>query len=139
MPKIHSPRRRYSFGNRKRARGRLQYEFLEPGHPLAAEIGLTPTNKNVSTAPITWVETFSHVERIPLSSLASVDRTLPKGVKGPIPMAAGERVVQLRDDSSRSLRSLAQADRLLDDINEDFTIISGLGAQGALLVRGDGP
>jgi subtilisin family serine protease len=121
----------------------LQYEILEPRHLLAAEIGLThseiTTQQNVSTAPITWFETIAGVERIPLASLAAVDRTLPEGVKGPIPMAAGEWVVQLRPDSSRSLRSLGQVDRLLDDINNDFTIISGLGVQGALLVRADGP
>ncbi|HBJ34398.1 MAG TPA: hypothetical protein DDZ51_06465, partial [Planctomycetaceae bacterium] len=143
MPKIHTSRRRHSFGNRNQGRARLRYELLEPRHLLAAEIGLTPSNnthqQNVSTAPINWAETVAGVERIPLSLLASVDRTLPEGVKGPIPMAAGEWIVQLRPDAARGVRSLVQADRLLNDINNDFTIISGLGARGALLVRGDGP
>jgi subtilisin family serine protease/Tol biopolymer transport system component len=122
---------------------RLQYELLEPRHLLAAEIGLSQSaaaqQQNVANAPITWFEAVTGVQRVPLASLASVDRLLPEGVAGPIPRAAGEWIVQLRDAAARTVRRLGQADTLLDDLNNDFTVISGLGARGALLIRGDGP
>lgn len=135
---------RKSLGDRRAARARLRYELLEPRHLLAAELGLSQSSSaeqqnNVSNAPITWFETIAGVPRVPLASLASVDRLLPAGVAGPIPLAAGEWIVQLRDDTAHTVRRLAQADTLLDDLNSDFTIISGLGTRGALLVRADGP
>ena len=140
------PNSRYTFRarnlNQRRARIRLRYELLETRMMLAAEIsGLEPVPPAFvpdTLPPITWFESFQNVERIPLPSLASVDRTLPIDVVGPIALAVGEWIVQLKDTASRSLRSLGTADGLLIDDNNDFAVISGLGAKGLLLVRGQG-
>jgi subtilisin family serine protease len=144
--RVHSLLSRYSvrkaLSDRRAARTRLRYELLEPRHLLAAEIGFLQSSaveqQSVSTASITWFETVVGVERVPLASLASVDRLLPEGVVGPIPLAVGEWIVQLRADAASSIRKLADAALLLDDINNDFTVLSGLGSFGSILVQARG-
>ncbi len=151
------PDSRYTFRarnlNQRLARIRSRYELLESRTMLAAEVGAgiqasaayqqliateSPKGYTPTIAPITWFETFSTVERIPLPSLANVDRTLPIGTAGPVAASVGEWIVQLKAASAETVRQLATADSLLDDANDDFTIISGLGTKGSVLVRGQG-
>ena len=102
---------RYTFRQRnlkhRNSRIRLRYELLEPRTLLAAELGET---SDPNSGAITWFESFSTVERIPLASLASVDRTLPANVAGPVASSVGEWIVHLKDTAIHSLRSLRTAD-----------------------------
>ncbi len=91
-----------------------------------------------TTGPITWFESFPSVDRVSLESLARVDKLLPEGIAGPIEPAVGEWIVQLTDTAAKSLRTLGQGNAILNQTYGDFTIISGLGIEGLLLVRGRG-
>ncbi|WP_197453020.1 S8 family peptidase [Rosistilla oblonga] len=119
---------------------RLRYELLEQRYLLAADFAedLAAPPASSSVAPITWFETFKEVERISLESLSNVDSTLAPEVAGPLPLATGEWIVQLTDGAAHRLRTLSNADNLLDSSAIDFTIISGLGIDGVMLVRGQG-
>ena len=104
---------------------------------LASDLGGTDTLPQ-SSGPISWFESFPNVDRVSLDSLASVDKSLPAGIAGPIEPAVGEWIVQLTDSAAKSLRTLGQGNALLNRTYGDFTIISGLGIEGLLLVRGRG-
>ena len=126
----------------------LRYELLESRFLLAADSsGLADltvlTDKAIfdnpqPSAPLTWFESFQTVDRVPLGMLTRIDDSLPDGVAGPLRTSVGEWIVQLTDSASKSITHLSQANGLLTTANCNFTIISGLGAQGLLLVRGQG-
>ncbi len=116
---------------------RLQYELLEQRQLLATDLDAVDSLHRTS-GPITWFESFPSVDRVSLESLASVDKSLPAGIAGPIEPAVGEWIVQLTDSAMKSLRSLDQANTLLNQAYGDFSILSGLGIDGLLLVRGRG-
>ncbi len=116
---------------------RLLYELLESRQLLAADLDVIDTSHRTS-GPITWFESFQSVDRVSLESLSSVDKTLPAGIAGPIEPAVGEWIVQLTDSAAKSLRTLDQGNALLNQAYGDFSIISGLGIEGLLLVRGRG-
>lgn len=116
---------------------RLRYELLESRQLLAADLDAIDSLQRTS-GPITWFESFQSVDRVSLESLASVDKSLPAGIAGPIEPAVGEWIVQLTESAAKSLRTLDQANTLLNQAYGDFTIISGLGIEGLLLVRGRG-
>ncbi len=92
----------------------------------------------LSNTTLNWFETFDDVTRVPLDSLHQVDQSLAPGVKGPVPLAAGEWITQLTESAAKSLRTFRNADSLLDEGSNAFTIIGGLGSEGLLLVRGQG-
>ncbi len=121
------------------ARLQLRYELLEPRHLLAGDLLLdttasSPPNSQAN-APITWFERFDNVSRVALESLATVDRPLAADVAGPQAPSIGEWIVQLTDDATADVRRVANVDALLNDTTNHFTIISGLGSPGLILVR----
>ena len=116
---------------------RLLYELLEPRQLLAADLDAIESYQR-TPGHITWFESFQSTERVSLDSLASVDKSLPAGIAGPIEPAVGEWIVQLTDSAAKSLRTLYEANALLNHAYGEFTIISGLGTEGLLLVRGRG-
>ncbi len=118
-------------------RRQLRYELLESRLLLASDLAVNHSFHEAA-GPITWFESFPSVDRVPLDSLASVDKSLPAGITGPVEPAVGEWIVQLTDSAAKSLRTLGQGNALLNRTYGDFTIISGLGIEGLLLVRGRG-
>ncbi len=124
----------------RNARLRLRYELLEQRYLLAADFAedLAAPPASSSVAPITWFETFKEVERISLESLSNVDRPLESGIAGPQTLAVGEWIVQLTDDVASRMRQLGDAEALIDSQDADFSIISGLGTPGLMMVRGRG-
>ncbi|MDV6028659.1 MAG: S8 family serine peptidase [Phycisphaera sp. RhM] len=106
---------------------RPQFEQLEPRHLLAAD-------------PWTWFESFEEVPRIDFESLARVDRPLPPGVAGPQEPSTGEWVLQLSDVAVDNITQITDVDELIRDVaaGVEFTLISGLGGEGLVLVRGQG-
>ncbi len=125
------------------ARTKLRYELLEPRHLLAGDLLLDNASTSQPTsqanAPITWFERFDNVSRVALESLATVDRPLAADVAGPQAPSIGEWIIQLAEDATADVRRVANVDSLLNDNTNHFTIISGLGTPGTLLVRGEGP
>lgn len=119
---------------------RLTLETLEPRHLLAGDPGSATESQDSaqSPPPITWFETFDDVPRIEFESLAAVDKPYADDFQGPRELAAGEWILQLEASASRRVQFLQTADGILDDGAVDFTVISGLGSEGLLLVRGVG-
>ncbi len=138
--------RRYTFRRTKAkqrdARLSLQYELLESRHLLASDIGsLTATDQAATArtpAALTWFESMPSVQRVELRELHLVDQVLAEGVYGPQGPAIGEWIIELTHEASQKLRTLAQANDLLNETEHHFAVISGLGFQGGLLVRGEG-
>ncbi|MCS7465424.1 S8 family serine peptidase [Stieleria sp. ICT_E10.1] len=125
----------------KRHQLRLQLEQLESRHLLAADVGLAPepmAQSIVPPAPITWFESFDHVQRIAFESLGEVDPVYDDAFQGPRELAVGEWIVQLTDRAASKVRVLQTADEILDDAPNDFTVIAGLGSEGLILMRGTG-
>ncbi|WP_417732209.1 Ig-like domain-containing protein [Rosistilla oblonga] len=118
----------------------MRYELLEQRYLLAADFAedLAAPPASSSVAPITWFETFKEVERISLESLSNVDRPLEPGIAGPQTLAVREWIVQLTDDVASRMRQLGNAEALIDSQDADFSIISGLGTPGLMMVRGRG-
>ncbi len=104
---------------------------------LASDLAVNDT-LHQTTGPMNWFESFQDVDRVSPESLADVDKSLPAGIAGPVEPAVGEWIVQLTDSAAKPLRSLDQANSLFNQAYGDFTIISGLGVEGLLLVRGRG-
>ncbi|MCY2986212.1 MAG: S8 family serine peptidase [Planctomycetota bacterium] len=104
---------------------------------LASDLGGSDSYPQTA-GPMNWFESFPSVDRVSLESLASVDKSLPAGIAGPVEPAVGEWIVQLTNSAAKSLRTLGQGNALLNQTYGDFTIISGLGIDGLLLVRGRG-
>ncbi|WP_197455925.1 S8 family serine peptidase [Stieleria neptunia] len=118
---------------------RLHLEQLESRYLLAGDFGGTADQPPLeSPAPITWFESFDEVPRIEFESLAAVDAVYPDGFQGPRELAAGEWILQLTGSAASRIHVLQTADQQLDDGTIEFTIIAGLGAEGLVLVRGEG-
>ncbi len=98
----------------------------------------SPEGSTQTSAPITWFESFNSVPRIAFESLAVVDRLLAPEVAGPVEPSVGEWIVQLTDDATRSLRRVNDVTGILSNDTASFQVISGLGNEGLLLVRGTG-
>ncbi|MCS7470454.1 S8 family serine peptidase [Stieleria sp. ICT_E10.1] len=117
----------------------MHLEQLESRYLLAGDFGGTADQPPPeSPAPISWFESFENVPRLELESLAAVDAVYPDGFQGPRELAAGEWILQLTDSVAGRVHVLQTADRHLDGDTIDFTIIAGLGAEGLVLVRGEG-
>ncbi|MCS7470455.1 S8 family serine peptidase [Stieleria sp. ICT_E10.1] len=117
----------------------MHLERLESRFLLAGDFGgTTEQPPPESPAPITWFESFDDVPRIELESLAAVDAVYPDGFQGPRELAAGEWILQLTDSVAGRVHVLQTADQHLDEGTIEFTIIAGLGAEGLVLVRGEG-
>lgn len=135
----HSSRWGRTFRRRegKRHQLRLRLEQLESRYLLAGDLGSSAEVRSDPVA-VTWFETIDRVPRIEFGSLSSVDPDYPDGFQGPRELATGEWIVQLTDQATRGVYRLAAADQILDAGANDFSIISGLGAEGLILVRAVG-
>ncbi len=123
------------------ARAHLRFEILEQRRLLSADLGSLSSatwSRPDLLSSLTWFETIENVDRVPLQSLSRVDRLLGSGVAGPREQSVGEWIVQLSAESSSRLHDFQDADQLLGGRGVDFTLISGLGSEGLLLVRGQG-
>ncbi len=126
------------------ARIKLRFELLESRHLLAGDLLLDNPSTlqpiSQANAPITWFERFDNVSRVALESLATVDRPLPADVAGPQELAVGEWIVQLNEAAIEDVVRIGDAEELIRNATTtvEFKLISGLGSEGLLLVRGQG-
>ncbi|MCA9137180.1 MAG: S8 family serine peptidase, partial [Planctomycetales bacterium] len=138
----HKPRRpfrsRIDAKTRSRRVLRLSLERLEPRHLLAGGFGdSSVVDDPPNAAQISWFESYDSVPRIAFEALGDVDQVYSSDFVGPRELARGEWIVQLTESTSRRIRDLSTSDEILDDGVSDFTIISGLGASGLVLVSGE--
>lgn len=125
--KSHSPRA-----------GLLHNELYARLHPcfeqLEGRILLTVDS------PISWFQSFDDVPRIQIDSLeiAQEPRNHDSAFIGPRQSATGEWIVQLTNEAIQSIERLHEVAALLSTNESQFSVIAGLGAEGAVLVRGMG-
>ncbi len=120
LPRCASSKRLPRSSNRHRFR--LQLEQLEQRVLLAGD----------SWA---WFESFDEVPRIAPAALLAESRPDPNAM-GPHDLVASEWIVQLTDDAIDSLAGISAINDLLDRQPSDFTVITGLGSRGSVLLRG---
>ena len=95
-PSSRARRRSYRSCNNQRGkayRKRMRVEPLEARILLAADLNALSDHALASDpapAAVSWFESFDHVKRVPLESLAQVDPVHPAGFIGPREFAAGE-------------------------------------------------
>ncbi len=112
----------------KRRRLRLCLEQLESRYMLAGDLD----------NPWAWFQSFDDVPRISVGDLDAEARIDPTSEIGPRDLVASEWIIQLTDESIDSLASIESINALLDRDPVDFTVISGLGSPGSVLLRGRG-
>lgn len=131
---------------RSAERPRLRFECLEGRHLLAAAIASNLRLDEVASngavpaelGDLNWFQSFDATPRVALSSLSKVDPDHPTGFIGPKDLATGEWIVRLSETSTDSVRRLSDIESWFDTADADFTLISGLGSPGLILVRGRG-
>ena len=128
--KKHTDSRRCPFIRRERSKTRhrpwrLLFERLESRQLLASDLNFGE-----------WFRTFDDVERMSPAELAR-NNPLPDSFIGPRALEASEWIVQLTDDAIADLVSLESVDELLDVGRVDFTVVSGLGQPGTVLLRAE--
>ena len=89
--------------------------------------------------PWLWFESYDDVPRISPTELSAPNgHQQDAGAIGPHDLVASEWIVQLTEAAAASVRTLQSVDELLDQHPVDFTVISGLGSPGLVLLRGRG-
>ena len=109
----------------RRDRLRLSLEQLEQRHLLAGD-------------PWLWFESFDDVPRMEPSELAAERSGPDSQAIGPHDLVASEWIVQLTDAATRSVRALDSLGSRFEQQPVEFTVISGLGSPGLVLMRGRG-
>ncbi len=120
----------------------MEFESLERRNLLAInldafQVAEKPLDDD-EPAAFSWFTALASAPRVSLSQLLEVDRLLPPGVAGPKQLSVGEWIVQLNDTAAGQIRSLEDAEVLLNHDEAAFTVLGGLGKAGSLLVQGKG-
>ncbi len=119
--------------NSRRQRFRLlQLECFEGRRVLTG--GFLPVE---SSAGEVWTETSVGASRLSVAELERQSIEFDREFIGPRQPELREWIVQLQDESSRSIEQLADVDRVLSDSTVQFRVVSGLGATGLVLVQSE--
>ncbi len=120
----------------------MEFESLERRNLLAIsldafQVAEKPLDDD-EPAAFSWFTALASAPRVSPSQLLEVDKVLPPDVAGPKQLSVGEWIVQFNDTAAGQVRSLEDAEVLLNHDETVFTVLGGLGKAGSLLVQGKG-